>query len=175
MDRLIRIAARGGQALLIGSLIASLGCRSMKSEIPPGKPYSTTGAPTPNVGFSSDARPDPSGAGGLYGGIQQTGGDGLPQPGVQQAGGPSTPLGAAGGQPQYGTPIGNKNSYTEALPAQGRYGPPGSTGLPSPTANPMDPPPAASYPSMLPGQTQAPAQSRQTETPLKGALGVDLP
>lgn len=166
MDRLRRIVMQGGLAVMIGSTVSSLGCRSMKSEIPPAKAVSTTGAPTPEVGFSSAPRPDATGAAGLYGGIQQASGDsagGLPG-GVQQAG---MPGGAAGGQPQYGTPVGNRNNYTEVLPSTGRYGPPGTTALPptQQTAPAAATPTNEDLPSTLPPSTN----------PLQGAIGVDLP
>lgn len=172
MDRLNRIVTNGGLALLLGTSISSLGCRSLKSEIPPGKPYSTTGAPTgtaatPNVGFSSDPRPDALAAGGLYNGIQQasgaTGPGGLPG-GVQQASGNPAMGGGGipGGQPRLGTPIGNQNTFKDAVPTEGRYGPPGTSELPQATGLPPAAPAAGS--SLPP-----------SSTPLQGALGVDLP
>ncbi len=167
MDRLSRIVTRGGLALVLGSMVSSLGCRSMKSEIPPGKPYSTTGAPTPNVGFSSDPHPNAGGAAGLYNnGVQQaSGASGLPG-GVQPASGDSVgnPVEMTG-RPQYGTPINNKNSYTDAVPATGRYGPPGTSGIssPAPTQQPL---PVPAMDSTTP---------EASKSPLQGALGVDLP
>jgi hypothetical protein len=169
MDRLNRIVTHGGLALLLGASVSSLGCRSMKSEIPPGKPYSTTGAPasptTPSVGFSSDPRPDASAGAGLYNGIQQasgaTGPGGLPG-GVQQAGG-GLPAGGDGTRPQFGTPIGNQNSYKDAIPATGRYGPPGTSGMP--TTSPLPPSLPAADASTPPPPVN----------PLQGGLGVDLP
>jgi hypothetical protein len=173
MDRLKRIVAQGGLALMFGTSISSLGCRSMKSEIPPGKAYSTTGAPTaptsPDIGFSSAPRPDASAAGGLYNGIQQasgtTGPGGLPGS-VQQASG-NPVLGGGGGEmsgrPQLGTPIGNQNNYKDAVPAIGRFGAPGTASLP----------PAAAMPPAVPSaQPSIPAQSAN---PLQGAIGVDFP
>jgi hypothetical protein len=48
-------------------LLIPAGCKSTKSEVPPGRPYQTTGAP-PSVGFSSDAHPSTAGGmAGLYG------------------------------------------------------------------------------------------------------------
>ncbi len=68
MDRLIRALLAGRLALLAGGLIVSLGgCRSTRSEVPPGKPYQTTGTP-PTVGFSSEPHPSTAaGMAGLYG------------------------------------------------------------------------------------------------------------
>lgn len=171
MDRLNRIVTHGGLALLLGTSISSLGCRSLKSEIPPGKPYSTTGATTgaattPNVGFSSDPRPDASAAGGLYNGIQQasgaTGPGGLPGSVQQASGNPAMGGGVPGGPPQLGTPIGNQNSFKDAVPTEGRYGPPGTSASPAATGLPLADPAAG---SSLP----------QSSTPLQGAIGVDLP
>jgi hypothetical protein len=53
-------------SLALVSLLPA-GCKSTKSEVPPGKPYQTTGSP-PSVGFSSDAHPSTAGGmAGLYG------------------------------------------------------------------------------------------------------------
>ncbi|WP_337173698.1 hypothetical protein [Paludisphaera sp.] len=51
------LAPIGG--ILVLALAASSGCRSTKSEVPPGRPYARTGEP-PVVGFSSDPRPGPA-------------------------------------------------------------------------------------------------------------------
>jgi hypothetical protein len=54
-----RIAPLGG--ILVLALAASLGCRSTKSEVPPGRAYARTGEP-PVVGFSSEPRSAPTNA-----------------------------------------------------------------------------------------------------------------
>lgn len=47
--------------LLCSSLmLCSWGCRTPQSEVPPGKPYQTVGAPPPAIGFSSDPHQDAS-------------------------------------------------------------------------------------------------------------------
>ena len=38
MDRLSRVLATGGMALILGTVLTGSGCRSMRSEVPPGKP-----------------------------------------------------------------------------------------------------------------------------------------
>ena len=68
MDRLMHTTAVRNLPLLLAlfSLIPA-GCKSTKSEVPPGRPYQTTGVP-PSVGFSSDAHPSTAGGmAGLYG------------------------------------------------------------------------------------------------------------
>ena len=57
MDRLMRRLAAAGLALT--QVVAAAGCRSTKSEIPPGR-----ARPAPSVGFSSNARPTPANAAG---------------------------------------------------------------------------------------------------------------
>jgi hypothetical protein len=60
-------AARNLSLWLAFFSLMPAGCRSTKSEVPPGRPYQTTGAP-PSVGFSSDAHPSTAaGMAGLYG------------------------------------------------------------------------------------------------------------
>ena len=67
MDRLSRVMAVGSLALVLGSGLTASGCRSMRSEVPPGKPYSTTGGQPPTVGFSSAPHPNTGAGAGLYG------------------------------------------------------------------------------------------------------------
>ena len=76
----------------VGVLALASGCRSMKSEVPPGKPYSTTPGTPPPVGFGSDSHPDTGMSAGLYGP------NGL-NPGTATPG-----AGGMGGAPQLGTP-----------------------------------------------------------------------
>jgi hypothetical protein len=115
MDRLSRALAGGCLALVAGMVVSSSGCRSMRNEVPPGKPYSTTGGTPPTVGFSSDARPNSGVGGGLYQ-------NGLTPTSPSSGGSPAT-AGPAGA-PQYGVP-GNSTSLYGA-PAQNRYGAPGT-------------------------------------------------
>ena len=73
MDRHSRVLAGGCLVTLMGIVLTASGCRSMRNDVPPGKPYSTTGGGPPPVGFNSDPHPNTSIAPGLYGG---TGGPG---------------------------------------------------------------------------------------------------
>jgi hypothetical protein len=85
------------------------GCRSMKNDVPPGKPYVTTGgAPAP--AFNSEPHPSTSVTGpGLYG-------NGLtPNAASTDTG----PVGAATGA-QFGTPTPNASPY--GMPPGNRYG-----------------------------------------------------
>ncbi len=104
-----------GAALLTTVVLAS-GCRSTRSEVPPGKPYARTGESPPTVGFSS--QPHPANAGGMPGSVN-----------IGPGGMPDDRL--AGSQPQYGTPT--PGSKGVELPTSNRYGPPGTSGL-DPTA-----------------------------------------
>jgi hypothetical protein len=54
MDRLSRALTGGCLAVVLGTVFSASGCRSMRNDVPPGKPYSTTGGTPPTVGFSSD-------------------------------------------------------------------------------------------------------------------------
>jgi len=67
MDRLSRVLAVGCMAMVLGVVFTASGCRSMRSEVPPGKPYSTTGGQPPTVGFSSDPHPNTGVGAGMYG------------------------------------------------------------------------------------------------------------
>ncbi|WP_422930174.1 hypothetical protein [Singulisphaera sp. PoT] len=80
------------------------GCRSTRSEVPPGRPYSGDGRQAPPIGFSSDPRPLPNNAAGLT-------------PGVI----PNT-------SGKFGTPTpGDSGRY--GIPTDGAYGPPGTSPL----------------------------------------------
>jgi hypothetical protein len=105
MDRHVRIFAGGCLLAMMGIVMTAAGCRSMRNDVPPGKPYSTTGAtPPPGVGFNSD--PHPNTTMGLYG-------NGLtPNPVTSDNG----PVGA----PQYGTPTPNTGPL--GTPTGNRYG-----------------------------------------------------
>jgi hypothetical protein len=114
MDRLTRIVAGGCLAAVLGILIPSSGCRSMRNDVPPGKPYSTTGG-APPVGFNSDARANTGVGGGLYP-------NGLTPGSPSPTGNPA--LAGSGRAPQYGTPGPGAGNY--GAPTAGAYGPPGT-------------------------------------------------
>jgi hypothetical protein len=115
MDRLSRALAGGSLALVLGTVLSAAGCRSMRNDVPPGKPYSTTGGSPPTVGFNSDPRPNSGVGGGLYP-------NGL-TPGASSAGGSSAMAGGSGA-PQYGIPGNNPSPY--GAPSSNRYGAPGT-------------------------------------------------
>ena len=60
MDRHSRVFAGGCLVAMMGMVLTAAGCRSMKNDVPPGKPYSTTGGGPPPVGFNSDPHPNTS-------------------------------------------------------------------------------------------------------------------
>ncbi len=60
MDRHSRVLAGGCLVVLMGIVLTASGCRSMRNDVPPGKPYSTTGGRPPPVGFNSDPHPNTS-------------------------------------------------------------------------------------------------------------------
>ncbi len=92
MDR--RRRGMAGRCVLagLGWVALTAGCRSMRSEVPPGKPYTTTPGTTPPVGFGADPRPDAGMGAGIYGA------NGL-NPGTATPG-----LNGMGGAPQLGMP-----------------------------------------------------------------------
>jgi hypothetical protein len=68
MDRLNRSRMSGRMTLTAVLACCLQGCRSTHSEVPPGKPYQTTGAPSPSVGFSNEPHPSlATGMANLYG------------------------------------------------------------------------------------------------------------
>jgi hypothetical protein len=101
-------------SLALVSLIPA-GCKSTKSEVPPGRPYQTTGAP-PSVGFSSDAHPSTAGGmAGLYGNK----GPGSFAQDVQNSAAPSRDI-------TYGMPAPGATNL--GAPTDNRYGAPGTAG-----------------------------------------------
>jgi hypothetical protein len=116
MDRLSRVLAVASMALVSGAVLTASGCRSMRSEVPPGKPYSTTGGQPPTVGFSSDPHPNTGVAPGMYGG-------GLNR-GATSPDGNQSVSASNGMMPQLGTPAPNPGNY--AAPTDNKYGPVGS-------------------------------------------------
>jgi hypothetical protein len=111
MDRHSRTFVGGCLMALMGMVMSAAGCRSMKNDVPPGKPYATTGGGAgPAVGFNSDPHPSTSVTGpGMYG-------NGL-TPNAASA--DTGPVGAATGA-QFGTPAPNASPY--GMPPGNRYG-----------------------------------------------------
>lgn len=141
MERHRGVLAAGMLAMVMGMVAGGSGCRTPRSEVPPGPRYSTTGDPSA-AGFNSEPRGmsalNPYGAAnqtlsnsGMAGGIP-----GMPSPGI---GGPvpgATPDGmppASTGMPglsgsSYGTPAPGGSSPGMPMPTGGSYGPPGTSG-----------------------------------------------
>jgi hypothetical protein len=117
MDRpYLVVSVRNLSCMLMLVALGSAGCRSTRSEVPPGKPYQTTGGGPPTVGFSNEPHPSTAtGMAGLYGnkGPGALIGDGR---------GSSTP----GEDVTYGTPA--PGTPNLGAPTDNRYGPPGSAG-----------------------------------------------
>jgi hypothetical protein len=103
-------------AALLSTVVLSSGCRSTRSEVPPGKPYARTGDEPPAVGFSS--QPHPANAGGMPGPIN-IGPGGMNEGRVAGTGNSS--------QPTFGTPT--PGSKGGRLPTANAFGPPGTSGL----------------------------------------------
>lgn len=120
MDRTrLARARRLGGGLLLLTLTASLGCRSTKSEVPPGRPYARTGAQPPSVGFSSEPHPAvANGASTSYN--------------IGPGAADDDPLASRAKRSVYGTPTPGERV---SRPTENTYGPPGSSGL-DPTAGP---------------------------------------
>lgn len=146
MDRLKLSVAGCGLA----ALLAATGCRSMRNEVPPGRPYSAETQPSPAVGFSSDPHPQIGvGASALPGG---------PPGSTGQLGTP-----AMAGGPAYGAPTNNM------------YGPPGTSTVGARTSHndplaampPSNPPPDYSMP---PSQGMPPAQAQGMPSTPPGML-----
>jgi len=115
MDRHSRVLAGGCMIALMGMVLTAAGCRSMRNDVPPGKPYSTTGGGPPPVGFNSDPHPNTSIAPNLYGGNGTAPAD-------------AGPVGA-GSPTQFGTPTPSASAY--GAPSSNRYGPiPGNVNPP---------------------------------------------
>jgi hypothetical protein len=109
MDRLIRLFAASSLTIALGMVLTASGCRSMHSDVPKGKPYTTNGNPTA-PGFNSDPHPNTTVGPGLY----------------QNNGSPSldgNPVGGANAT-QYGTPTPSASPY--GVPPVGKFGAPGT-------------------------------------------------
>jgi hypothetical protein len=114
MDRRSRVLACGSLAVIMGIVVTASGCRSMRNDVPPGKPYSTTGGSPPPVGFNSDPHPNTSVGAGLYGNPMNGG-----------AASPDAGPAGAGSTTQFGTPPPTTSPY--GAPTTGRYGSPATT------------------------------------------------
>ena len=123
MDRQTRRLAGCGLIFVL----ATSGCRSTRSEVPPGRRYSGDGRQVPSVGFSSD--PHPAGANGMG----------------SVPGGPGTMPG------QYGTPSPATPNY--GMPTGNAYGPPGH----APVGSGAPAAPLFSEPSTAPPPVEAPS------------------
>ena len=138
--------------LAAGFLLCTQGCRSTKSEVPPGKPYQTSGTP-PTVGFSTEPHPSTaSGLAGLYGNKG---------PGDHVSDGRNP---APGSDLVYGTPP--PASANLGVPTNNLYGRPGTSGSDASTGTA----PSAPADSLL--RTMAPvSQVLSKDPPTPGATG----
>lgn len=105
-------------AALLASVAVSSGCRSTRSEVPPGKPYARTGEQPPAVGFST--QPHPANSGGMNP-VANIGPGGLTDDRLAGGGTGQT------AEPLYGTPT--PGSKGVELPTANSYGPPGTSGF----------------------------------------------
>lgn len=132
MDRLRRILAGGTLAMMLGTVVAASGCRSMRDQVPPGPSYSTTGEASGAAGFNSAPHPY-NAMNSPYSTNPTTAGAGQPgmlgSPGL---GGGSTPGGAMDGMPPGLAPGGSQSSLGTPMP--------GSPGMGQPTPNSYGPP-----------------------------------
>jgi hypothetical protein len=131
MDRLGRALTCGTLVLVVGTVATVSGCRSTRNEIPPGKPYATTGGTPPSLGFNSAPHPNSSIGAGLYGNSATPGQPGMPGGGSAPGlpGPDAASMGAASAPPQFGTPTPSAGNYGQ--PTANKYGPsmtPGSPG-----------------------------------------------
>jgi hypothetical protein len=58
MDRLSRVIATGASTLVLGIVVAATGCRSMRNDVPPSKPFATKGDQSAGSLFKSDPHPN---------------------------------------------------------------------------------------------------------------------
>lgn len=109
------VPLRGLGLIILSAALGSAGCRSTRSEVPPGKPYQTTGGAPPSVGFSNEPHPSTAaGMAALYG----NGG-----PGALSRDGKGT---ASGDDLTFGTPTSGSSNL--GAPTDNRFGPPGTAG-----------------------------------------------
>ncbi len=117
MDRLNRGLLAGRIILPVAIVFAcSQGCRSTHSEVPPGKPYQTTGEAPSSLGFSNEPHPN------LATGMASLYGNKAPGSTYQDGRGDSSnPGGLVLGTPTQGPPL-------LGAPTDNQYGPPGTSG-----------------------------------------------
>jgi hypothetical protein len=129
MDRLRRVLAGGTLAVMLGTVVAASGCRSMRNEVPPGPKFSGAGEPSPNM-FNSAPHPYNSVGGNPYGNATTPGQPGMSGLGSQATGsandGLPSGLGAGGGTSSLGTPAPNMPGMGQ--PTSNAFGPPGTSG-----------------------------------------------
>jgi hypothetical protein len=113
MDRLSRLFAGCCLTLALGIMFTGSGCRSMRNDVPKGKPYTTTGDNPASVGFNSDPHPSTAVGNGMY----------QNNPGAP--GSVGTPGAPGSGTAQYGTPSPNASPY--GAPTANLYRPPATT------------------------------------------------
>jgi len=132
MDRLTRVLTGGTLVMALVTVVAATGCRSMRNEVPPRRPYSTTGATPPPLGFNQEPRPNSSVGAGLYNSPTpgQPGAAGGPAQGTMPGlpGLDPTSPSAGSGPPQFGTPAPSSGNY--GAPTGNRYGPSLTPGVP---------------------------------------------
>ncbi len=107
--------ARGLSLAAVLFFCCAQGCRSTHSEVPPGKPYQTTGGPPSSVGFSNEPHPSlATGMASLYG---------------NKAPGSMTQDGRGDSSNPGGLMLGTPTQGPAALgtPTDNQYGPPGSS------------------------------------------------
>jgi hypothetical protein len=125
MDRLRRVLAGGTLAIMLGTVVAASGCRSLRNEVPPGPKYSTTGEPSSSM-FNS-APHQYNGVGNPYNNSGIPGQPGMPgsaAPGGAPADG--LPMGSGGAPSSFGIPA--PNSPGMGQPTSNAYGAPGTSG-----------------------------------------------
>jgi hypothetical protein len=159
----------------LGLVCAAGGCRSPRSEVPPGRAYTNDGRQVPPIGFGSD--PHPAQGGGFTAGTPGT----VPGRGGNAFAGPgSSPYGAPTengyGPPAY-NPAGSAGLPLPGSPAS--LGVPGGSSLPPPSAATTGP--AGLYPSTPPPTMSAPggggggSAARQPADPMDPASGWPPP
>ena len=117
MDRLNRSLLAAGMTVAAAIVLScSQGCRSTHSEVPPGKPYQTTGGEPSAVGFSNEPHPN------LSTGMASIWGNRAPGSQVQDGRGNST----GPGDLIIGTPT--QGPAFLGAPTDNLYAPPGSAG-----------------------------------------------
>ncbi len=132
MDRLRRVLTHGAFVLMLGTVVAGTGCRSTE-KVPPGKPYSTTGAGSGSLQFNSDPRPNTAVSGAPYGNGMVPGMPGSMSPGGSPGLPPNMdgpPSGMGSAPAQLGTPGPNSSSFS--APTNNLYG--GTTGTATPNS-----------------------------------------